>query len=87
MTNTQATIPTLVTTGTRFATALAVAAAVSAAWLAAGHESREAVHASAAAMGPKAMYVTLPTVEIAGQRVKAEATDLAASPVAARPAL
>jgi len=67
----------LVSTGARIAAALGVAAVVAAAWLAAGQESRAAVQASAAAMGPKTLYVTLPPVEIIGKRERAESTALA----------
>lgn len=54
--------------GTRLATALAVVAFVSGAWTVAGHESEKAVRASAAAMGPSPIYVTLPPVEIVAKR-------------------
>ena len=66
--------------GTRIATLVAVAGFVSAAWLAAGHESEKAVINSAAAMAPRPLYVTLPSVEIVGQREEsAPATALASS--------
>lgn len=63
----------LVSAGARLATAFAVAAVVSAAWMGAGHESRAAVQSSAAAMAPHTLYVTLPTVEIVGHREAASA--------------
>jgi hypothetical protein len=69
---TQMTQP-LVSTRTRIATALGVVALVAAAWGAAGHESGKAVIASAAAFGPKPVYVTLPSVEIVGHRESAPA--------------
>jgi hypothetical protein len=72
------TIQTL-STGTRIATALAVVGFVSAAWMAAGHESRHAVESSAVAMSAQPQFVTLPSVEIVGQReLPASATALAA---------
>ena len=58
----------LLSTGARLATAFAVAGIVAAACMAAGHESEKAVQASAAAMGPRPIYVTLPTVEIVARR-------------------
>lgn len=63
-------------TGTRLATALAVVGFVSAAWLAAGHESRHAVESSAVAMAAQPVHVTLPSVEVVGQRERI-ATDTA----------
>ncbi|HUR91030.1 MAG TPA: hypothetical protein VMZ74_18255 [Ramlibacter sp.] len=59
-------------TGTRIATFVAVAGFVSAAWLAAGHESEKAVVNSAAAMAPRPIYVTLPSVEIVARRMAAD---------------
>ena len=66
----------LLSTGTRLSTALAVVGIVAAAWMAAGHESEKAVMASAAAMAPRPIYVTLPSVEIVARR-KAEAPETA----------
>ena len=63
-------------TATRLATALAVVGFVSAAWLAAGQESRHAVELSAVAMNAQPQYVTLPSVEVVGQR-ELPATDTA----------
>lgn len=76
MNTTQATTPALVSTGARLATAVAVVAVVSAAWLAAVHQSRAAVETAARAMSPT-LYVTLPTVEIVGQRTAAGSTEVA----------
>jgi len=68
----------LLSTGARLATAMAVVAFVSAAWLGAEHESEKAVQTSAAAMQTHPVYVTLPSVEIVGTREAAEpATALA----------
>jgi hypothetical protein len=65
---------------TRIATLVAVAGFVSAAWMAAGHESEKAVLNSAAAMAPRPLYVTLPSVEIVGRREEtAPATALASN--------
>jgi len=62
----------------RIASAFAVAALVATTWMAAGHESEKAVQASAAAMSAYPAYVTLPSVEIVGQReVPQSATALA----------
>lgn len=66
----------LVSTGTRFAAAFAVAAIVATACIAAGNESRSAVQGASAAMS-STLYVTLPTVEIVGQREAAATTALA----------
>jgi hypothetical protein len=69
MTNKQATLKPLVSTTSRIAAALAVVGFVAAAWTGTEHESARAVQtASAAITGP--MYVTLPSVEIVGQRMK-----------------
>lgn len=57
----------------RIATAFAVAGLVSAACLAAGHESRYAVQESSAAMSRGTIYVMLPTVEIVARREAASA--------------
>ena len=81
MTTTQSTTPAaLVSTSARLAAALVVVVAVSAAWLAAGHESRDAVRSSTAAMNT--IYVTLPTVEIVGKREAAGPTAVAGRPAA-----
>ena len=70
----------LISTRTRIATALSVAALVAGAWLAAQHESDKAVRAAAMAIGPSPVYVTLPSVEIVGHREHAPAdTAFAAS--------
>lgn len=70
MTNTQATPKPLVSTGTRIAIALAVAGFVAAAWTGSEHESRRAVQTASSEIGGP-LYVTLPSVEIVGQRMKA----------------
>jgi hypothetical protein len=51
----------------RFAAAVAVAAVLSIVWIAAGHESANAVQSSEWAIA-KATLVHLPTVEIVGHR-------------------
>ena len=76
---TPATRPALLSTGTRLAAALVVVTFVAASWSVAQHESHAAVQLSAAAMGPKTMYVTLPPVEIVARRESAGTTALAAS--------
>lgn len=63
----------MLSTATRLATAFAVAGLVSAACLAAGHESRYAVAESSAAMSRGTIYVQLPTVEIVARREAAPA--------------
>lgn len=64
--------PQLLSTGVRLATAVAVVAAVAAAWLGTEHESHRAVLASATAItGPT--YVTLQPVEIVAKRQPADA--------------
>jgi hypothetical protein len=64
------TLKPLIATSTRIATALAVTAFVGAAWMGTEHESHRAVQmATTTITGP--LYVTLPAVEIVGQRVKA----------------
>jgi hypothetical protein len=69
MTTTNQAPQSLLSTGARLATALAVVACVAAAWVAGEHESHRAVQtASTAITGPT--YVTLPAVEIVGQRQK-----------------
>jgi hypothetical protein len=60
-------------TGARIATAFAVAGIVSAACVAAAHESRYAVRESSAVMSRGAIYVQLPTVEIVARREAASA--------------
>jgi hypothetical protein len=60
-------------TGARIAAAFAVAGIVSAACVAAAHESRYAVRESSAAMSGGAIYVQLPTVEIVARREAASA--------------
>jgi len=82
MTTIHSTPAALVSKGARIATIVAVAGMVSAAWLAAGQESRTAVRTAAAAIGPKTLYVTLPTVEIVGRR-EAASTALAGTAAAA----
>jgi hypothetical protein len=68
MTNCQAP-QSLLSTGARITAALAVTAFVACAWLATEHESHRAVQAASTAItGP--LYVTLPAVEIVGQRQK-----------------
>jgi hypothetical protein len=74
--NTMQTTQPLLSTGARLSTALAVVGIVAAAWMAAGHESEKAVQASAAAFGPRPVYVTLPSVEIVARR-KADAPETA----------
>ena len=70
----------LLSFGARIATAFGVVAIVGATWMAAGHESEKAVQTSAAAMSVHPLYVTLPSVEIVGQREAAPgATALASS--------
>jgi hypothetical protein len=70
MTNTQHTFKPLTSAGVRIAIALAVAVSVAAAWTGTEHESRRAVETATTAIeGP--LYVTLPSVEIIGQRMKA----------------
>jgi hypothetical protein len=70
MTITQTTLKPLTSAGARIAIALAVAGFVAAAWTGTEHESRRAVEtATTAIAGP--LYVTLPSVEIVGQRIKA----------------
>ena len=86
-TRTSPTPAALVSTGARLAAAIAVTAILSAAWLVAGDESRAAVRASAAAMGPKTLYVTLPPVEIIGKREPVARTDVAGTPASPRNAL
>jgi hypothetical protein len=73
MTTTPATpAPQLLSTGVRFATALAVVACVAAAWLGTEHQSHRAVQvASTAINGP--VYVTLQPVEIVARRGHADA--------------
>jgi hypothetical protein len=69
MTNTQASLKPLVSTATRIAAALAVVGFVAAAWTGTEYESHRAVQSAAAAItGP--LYVTLPSVEIVGRRMK-----------------
>ena len=73
--------PALISIRTRIAAALAVAALVTGACVAAGHESEKALVADAAAFGPAPVYVTLPGVEIVGHRERAPAdTAFAAAP-------
>jgi hypothetical protein len=74
--NTTNTPQPLLSTAARLTTAFAVAGMVAAAWMAAGHESEKAVQASAAAMAPRPIYVTLPSVEIVARR-KVEAPETA----------
>lgn len=67
MTHTNQAPQSLLSTGARIATALAVVACVASAWVAGEHESHRAVQtASTAITGP--LYVTLPAVEIVGKR-------------------
>jgi hypothetical protein len=58
----------LIPTGARFAIAAAVAAALAVAWIAAEHESHDAVVVAGTAMKAQAVRVTLPAVEIVGRR-------------------
>ncbi len=79
-THTRQPLQPLVSTGTRIATMFGVAALVACAWLGAQQESGKAVLAAASAMGPRPVYVTLPTVEIVGRRERgAGETALAAN--------
>jgi hypothetical protein len=67
----------LVSAGTRIATALAVVAIVSTAWITAGHASRDAVRATSMALAPNVIHVTLPTVQITARRGSAPVASLA----------
>lgn len=70
----------LLSTGTRLATALAVVGFVAAAWIGSEHESRHAVQAASLALSTT--YVTLPSVVIVAKRERADATAMAASSAA-----
>lgn len=72
MTNTNTSFQPLLSTGARIAVALAVCAAMAAAWMHTKQESHRAVQiASTAISGP--IYVTLPAVEIVAHRERADA--------------
>jgi hypothetical protein len=79
----QASFQPLVSRGARLAAALAVAGFVAAAWTGTERESGRAVQAASAAIAAP-LHVTLPAVEIVGQRTRAEAV---AATGTARPAL
>ena len=63
-----ATPPELMTAVSRFVIAAAIALALSVAWIAAGHESHDAVQTSGWILSGGKTYVKLPTVEIVGHR-------------------
>lgn len=80
----QAFLKPLVSRGARIAAALAVAGFVAAAWTGTEHESGRAVRAASAAIAAP-LHVTLPAVEIVGQRTTA--AEAVAATGNARPAL
>jgi hypothetical protein len=63
----------LLSAGARFAIAVIVATAASAAWITAERASTQAVQTDVQAFAPGKTYVTLPSVEIVGHRERAAA--------------